>query len=417
LARSIFRLLPSTTKQRLSPTLRQAYFKLMGKRIPQAALISTIDNNLPWGVGVFGYLTAESGVAEGARGSVEALQAAGIPISPINVTVNSYVNSEEAYPTSMSSNNPFRVNLLHLNADQMASAPELIGRGTFSSRYTIGYWAWELAEFPDALVPAFDAVHEVWVPSQFVADALSRKTSKPVLVFPHRVERNFGPGMPLRQLGIPPETVKFLTAVDFNSYIERKNIYGAITAFRSAFAQDDTRAHLIIKVHGGANAFTTQRRELREIVGGDPRISLIDQVMQRADFGALQRAIDVFVSLHRAEGFGLPIAECMAQGKLVIATDYSGSTDFVSNDCAMPVPYQLVPVGRHAYPFGDGQFWAEPDLDAAAQSMQTAVAHPELRLALGRSAAKVIATKFSAKSVGLKMASRLDEIRTQLEGS
>ena len=44
---------------------------------------------------------------------------------------------------------------------------------------------------------------------------------------------------------------------------------------------------------------------------------------------------DVYVSLHRAEGFGLGMAEAMKMGKAVIATNYSGNTDFTKRK--MPV--------------------------------------------------------------------------------
>src|SRR5690606_18864171 len=91
-------------------------------------------------------------------------------------------------------------------------------------------------------------------------------------------------------------------------------------------------------------------------------------------------------SLHRAEGFGLPIAEAMALGKLVIATDYSGSTDFVAADCAMPVPCRMVAVGERAYPLGGGQFWADPDPDEAARLMRLAAEDSALRARLGAAA-------------------------------
>jgi glycosyltransferase involved in cell wall biosynthesis len=136
--------------------------------------------------------------------------------------------------------------------------------------------------------------------------------------------------------------------------------------------------------------------------------------MPRSDVTELQAAADVFVSLHRAEGFGLPIAECMALGKLVIATDYSGSTDFVSAECALPVPYRLVPVGERAYPLGGGQRWAEPDLDEAARLMRLAADAPALRQRLGKAAAARIAQQFNGHAVGTRMAARLAEIRAGL---
>ena len=56
----------------------------------------------------------------------------------------------------------------------------------------------------------------------------------------------------------------------------------------------------------------------------------------------LVAACDVYVSLHRSEGLGLSIAEAMAHGKPVIATGWSGNTDFMTPDNSFPVSYELV---------------------------------------------------------------------------
>jgi glycosyltransferase involved in cell wall biosynthesis len=302
---------------------------------------------------------------------------------------------------------------VHFNADQSGALPDLIGPDSYAGRYTIGYWAWELAEFPDALVPAFDAVHEVWVPSTFVAMALQAKTSKPVWVMGHSIKPDRVP--PDRAtLGLPDDAVVFLAAVDFNSFLERKNVLGAIAAFRSAFGVGDENVHLVIKAHGGTGAFREARARLTAALGQDRRITLIDEVLTRREIDVLYASIDVFVSLHRAEGFGLPIAECMRLGKVVIATDYSGSRDFVSADCALPVPYRLVPVDDSIYPLGDGQNWAEPDLVDAARLMRLVVADPALRSRLGQAAKEQIERDYSPEAVGARMAARLDAIRAGL---
>lgn len=329
-----------------------------------------LDLSRPWGVGVFGYLTAESGIAEGARSTVLSLEAAGVPVQAINVEVGAFANTEASFKVAESTDNPFAVNLVHLNADHAAMLPDKIGAENYAGRYTIAFWAWELAEFPDALVPAFETVHEVWVPSSYVARALGAKTAKPVRVMPHRVVVQRPTTASRKKFGLPEHAVLFLTAIDFNSFLERKNILGTIAAFRAAFPDvSGSKVHLVVKAHGGASSFRTPRAQLLEAVGNDPRITVIDRVLPRAEVTELQAASDVFVSLHRAEGFGLPIAECMGLGKVVIVTDYSGSTDFVSADCALPVPYRMIEVGEKTYPLGGGQRWADPDLGEAARLM------------------------------------------------
>ncbi|RYI03209.1 MAG: hypothetical protein EON48_16080, partial [Acetobacteraceae bacterium] len=162
-ASALFRLLPSDLRQRMAPALRRLYHGQIASSMPQAA--KHVDMDRPWGVGVFGYLRAESGIGEGARSSVLSLESAGVPNAAINVEVGAFANREVSFAVADGGDNPFAVNLVHLNADHAAMLPERIGAANYAGRYTIGFWAWELAEFPDALVPAFEAVHEVWVPS------------------------------------------------------------------------------------------------------------------------------------------------------------------------------------------------------------------------------------------------------------
>ena len=52
-------------------------------------------------------------------------------------------------------------------------------------RFNIGYWAWELPEMHDEHLAGFRRINEVWVPSAFVQDAVSKKSPVPVLRMPH----------------------------------------------------------------------------------------------------------------------------------------------------------------------------------------------------------------------------------------
>jgi hypothetical protein len=76
---------------------------------------------------------------------------------------------------------------------------------------------------------------------------------------------------------------------------------------------------------------------------------VLDRVLSNADVFGLQRVCDAYVSLHRSEGLGLGMAECMAQGKPVIATAYSGNLEFMTESNSCLVDYALVPVRPGEY--------------------------------------------------------------------
>jgi hypothetical protein len=65
------------------------------------------------------------------------------------------------------------ISLFHINADQMPHGAHLPGRPWFTGTYRIGFWAWELENFPAEWHGAFAHVDEVWVPSSFCQRAIA----------------------------------------------------------------------------------------------------------------------------------------------------------------------------------------------------------------------------------------------------
>jgi glycosyltransferase involved in cell wall biosynthesis len=94
-------------------------------------------------------------------------------------------------------------------------------------------------------------------------------------------------------------------------------------------------------------------------------------------------AADAYVSLHRAEGYGLTMAEAMMLGKPVIATGYSGNLEFMDDGNSLLVPFSKVriPVGLRPYPAG--AMWANPDVEAAAAAMLRLATDPAAGVELG----------------------------------
>ena len=92
--------------------------------------------------------------------------------------------------------------------------------------------------------------------------------------------------------------------------------------------------------------------------------------MGRCEVNTLLADVDVYVSLHRSEGFGLVMAESMYVGTPVIATDWSGNTEFMNSDTACMVGYDMIELDKDYEPFKKGNVWADAHVDEAADYMR-----------------------------------------------
>ena len=359
------------------------------------------------GVNVVGYLAAESGVGESARSTLRILNAARIQVTPIDFRVGNMSRMSEVIPDLAMGGAIRSINLFHVNGDQMALARENLGAAFFDGRYNIGYWAWELPEFPDAWLSALDLLDEVWVPSAFCQQAIAAKSPLPVLRIPHSVEApSVTPDR--RAFDIGEGDVAFLAMCDVLSVPERKNPLGVVDAFRRAFRGGEG-VRLLLKLSNLEHQPDLRSRLFR-LMADDPRIKLIDGYLARQDLWTLMASIDCFVSLHRSEGFGLGMAEAMACGRTVIATGWSGNVDFTRADNALLVEYNLVELKRDLGPYRRGQVWAEPDLDSAEYCMRQIASSAELRQRLGARARQAVARELSPAAIAPMVRTRLEAI-------
>ena len=363
------------------------------------------------GLNLIGYPRAEMGMGEQLRGCATALSTTNLSFGITDFNVNIIASHKDSrYDHLIRRDNPFNVNLFHINADQMRLAWDSLGPAFFRDHYNIGYWEWELSNFPDAWQSAIDLVDEIWAPSRFIQDAISRKTAKPVVWMPLAIEIPVIDTKGFRsQMGLPDDAFLFLFPFDFSSFSTRKNFGACVEAFRKAFPAGDKRAALVLKTIRHRHH---QREfwELLRAIEDDPRIYIIDRVLRQPEMRQLIASCDSLVSLHRSEGFGLGLAEAMFLGKPVIATNYSGNVDFTKPENSCLVDYRLIPVGPDEYPFPEGQVWADPDTSEAAQYMRRLVEDREYAKRIAAAGAAFIRQQHSAKAVGSRYARRLKQI-------
>jgi glycosyltransferase involved in cell wall biosynthesis len=338
------------------------------------------------GVNVVGFFRAEFGHGEAARRMLAGIERAGVPHATIAVKTPHH---REKHPfTARPDEAVYTTNVVCLNPEHMLEFAQHGGAELFLDHYTVGVWCWEASRFPDAFRPAFDLVDEIWVASDYVAGIVADATDKPVHVFPMPVEVAPPPALSRAEVGLPEDRFVFLFAFDFFSTSERKNPLGLIDAFTRAFAPGEGPLLVIKTINGHKQAAELKR--LQRAASERPDIRIVDDYVSGEQMRGLVASCDCYVSLHRSEGFGFPLAEAMSYGKPVIATGYSGNLTFMDDGNSYLVGFGLTPVppGTANYPVG--ALWADPDLDEAATAMRRVVDHPDEAAARGRRGRKTI---------------------------
>ncbi|MBI1358012.1 MAG: glycosyltransferase [Acidobacteria bacterium] len=356
------------------------------------------------GVNLVGYTRAEMGVGESVRLAHQALAASGVPVAVRGISTNG-VYSETDARLGDDDSLPYLFDLLHVNADQFPLAVRDALGDSHDPRLTIGYWAWELEEFPESFDGAFALCGEIWTPSEFCRRAIAERSPHPVLTVPHPLDPSRFASPDRTNLGLPSNRFVFLTMVDMLSVCERKNPLAAIRAFRRASANMPD-AELVVKVNNGRHD-PAALAALREAAAGGA-VRILDETLPRKAVDALIASADCFVSLHRAEGFGLGMAEAMAHGKPVIATGYSGNMDFMDPDTAFLVRHELTEVPAGCGPYRKGALWASADLSDAARWMRVVYGEAETRERVARAGRDRVLEQLAPERVGEIMRTRLE---------
>ncbi|HUI14608.1 MAG TPA: glycosyltransferase family 4 protein [Xanthobacteraceae bacterium] len=359
-------------------------------------------------IAIAGLFSTMSGIGEGARLAYDSLEAAGLKPTAFDISAAFGQAEIEGAPRRAIVPGTGGTLVVHHNAPFLPHALWALGRARVRGRRVIGYWAWEFPRIPDSWLPSLRYLHEIWVPSELARVAVASATELPVRVVPHPLPpAHPTPNMRAR-LGLPADALIVLTAFHMGSAFTRKNPLAAIAAFRRAFGDAPDRLLAIKLIDHGASPIA--REELERAIGGAPNIRLINIMLPPADMSGLLAAVDIVLSLHRSEGFGLVPAEAMQLGKPVVATAWSGNMDFMNERNSAPVSYDLVPV-QDPYDgafIADGQLWAEAHVDDAAEWLRRLAADPALRQRLGDTARADIARQLSPTTIAQRIATLVE---------
>ncbi|MFG1417583.1 hypothetical protein V5F38_08585 [Xanthobacter sp. V0B-10] len=277
----------------------------------------------------------------------------------------------------------------------------------------IGHTVWETDRLPAHWPDLINRLDAVIVPTEWNRDVFRASgVVIPILVAPHlprpaavvvEEERAALRGR------LPPLHGRrvFYTV---STWLERKSIGPLVAAFAEAFTHDDPVA-LVIKTtphdlervrrdpgHEGENVPVLPQFEAmigRAVLRHGrlpPPILLLTDELPEGELRALHEMGACYVSLCRAEGWGLGAFEAACAGKPVIITGWGGPTAYLSPRSAYFIDWTMAPVcpGEANASYTPDQNWAEPDLQSAVKALRAVLAKPDEAARRGARAAEAI---------------------------
>ncbi|MCI8285806.1 MAG: glycosyltransferase [Firmicutes bacterium] len=370
-------------------------------------------NRYPKGINLIGNIKAETGLGQSCRLLASILDNTEYPINIYQYSqLGIQKESDTAYDNRINSELIYDINVIHINPHEMAVAYLDIDKSAWDYRYNIAYWLWELEDFPDEWTSCFNYLDEIWAPSEFICESIRKKTDKPVKCIHYHITAEITKEYARSDFNLPEDKFLYLMMYDHGSCVERKNPMGVIKAFKKAFPKEETKVGLVIKIN---NASNEDDEIIQDLCREYTNIYLIKETLEKSAVNSLIKCADAVVSLHRAEGFGLVMAEAMLLGTPVIATNWSANTEFMNSDTACMIDYEIATLKKDISLYKAGSRWASPDINQAAMYMRKLHEDKTYYTEISQKAQQYIQKELSLKNAALKSEDRIKEIYYTLE--
>jgi glycosyltransferase involved in cell wall biosynthesis len=362
----------------------------------------------PDGINLYGLFKTEIGLAQGAKLYARALEKGNIPHTLLNLDfIPDLPQEDKTFDDRLTVENKYAINVVHINPPQWQDALGTFPQSHFDRHYNVGIFQWELETLPDDWKPLFDYVDEVWTPSEFTARTMRKETNKPVIPILYGMETPYDEKLTRADFGLNEDDFLVLMMFDSNSYASRKNPGAAIDAFREAYGENPEHVKLVIKIN---NPKAEDIAFVEEHIGGKAGYLLITERMDKERLNSLIRLCDVFLSLHRSEGFGLVMAEAMNLGTAAVATHWSANAEFMPEGTACNVSSRQIPVGDAYQDAPEGLTWADADVHEAAGYLRRLKEDPAYREEITRAGQAYIREELSTKKCAEKIKERMKQI-------
>jgi glycosyltransferase involved in cell wall biosynthesis len=205
--------------------------------------------------------------------------------------------------------------------------------------YKIQYTMSETDKLHPGFVERINASDEIWTPSKWCAEKFREsKVVRPIHHVPIGFDSNiYHEGQ--KPLDFGGKLRGFVFASVF-SWSWRKGFDVLLKSYFDEFSSKDDVTLLICSRYGGSSDQSKKDR-IKKIINdykngsknpNKPHIIYFGDVMPERMMGNLYNTANAFVMVSRGEGFGMPYVEASMCGLPIIASNYSGHTDFLNHE-------------------------------------------------------------------------------------
>jgi glycosyltransferase involved in cell wall biosynthesis len=319
------------------------------------------------GFNLIGYATSPMGLGEDLRSFAAMLNHLSIPFSVIDIPtdVKGLVDVSWSHMTT----HDYETSVFFMSAMECQNLARVHPQLFSQPKRKIGYFLWELPDFPSQHIAALKLVDHIWCPTRFVQQAFFAKSRQLTLNLPLPVLQHSPTGRNFRkELKVPTKAFLCMYMFDLHSTLGRKNPHGILRVFLK-FAEKQPNAYLVLKISRWQNLGP----QALSWIPQHPRIKVIQETLSPGQLTDLYKSANCYMSLHRSEGFGRTLVEALQNGLHVISTDFSGTQDYLTPQNALLVNWQRAEVGVNDYPnLTEPSWWAEPDEQTALQQLELA---------------------------------------------
>jgi glycosyltransferase involved in cell wall biosynthesis len=292
--------------------------------------------------------------------------------------------------------------------------------------YKIGRTMFETDRIPKGWSKRLNKMDEIWVPSKFHLNTFTRD----------------GPlQTKLSVLGEPVDTVFFNpTTAGTNFNFPDKNHNEKKTKFLSVFKWEKRKGwDVLLKAYFNefhkndnvvlyllSNAFHSTsdfqgeiekyiKNVLKLSIDNLPKIYVLKSGIPQALMPTLYNSVDALVQPSRGEGWGRPHCEAMASGLPIIATNFSGTTEFINEKNAYPL--DIIGMSEIKEGAFKGHWWAEPSDKHLQSLMRRVVDNPNEAKEKGANARKAMLKYYAPDVMAKVIVEKLEEIEAKVNAA